>query len=112
MIYLLFVCLVQVIIYKKKREKKKKKGWKNELFYLQIYLYNDCKSIGAAPLGKEHIDALVERIPSTVRQGYGMTETTSGCIIQHSKYMDSGSIGILLPNCEAKIVDENDNGNK
>ncbi|CAO3608813.1 unnamed protein product [Cunninghamella blakesleeana] len=64
---------------------------------------------GAAPLGKEHIDALVERIPSTVRQGYGMTETTSGCIIQHSKYMDPGSIGILLPNCEAKIVDENDN---
>ncbi|CAO3616384.1 unnamed protein product [Cunninghamella echinulata] len=64
---------------------------------------------GAAPLGKEHIDALVERIPSSVRQGWGMTETTSGFIIQHSTANDPGSIGILLPNCEAKIVDENNN---
>ncbi|KAI8972138.1 hypothetical protein BDB01DRAFT_478616 [Pilobolus umbonatus] len=37
---------------------------------------------GAAPLSKEHIDALQKRIPADIVQGYGMTETTSGVISQ------------------------------
>ncbi|KAI8086520.1 uncharacterized protein BX664DRAFT_336027 [Halteromyces radiatus] len=64
---------------------------------------------GAAPLGDEHINALVRAVPSTVRQGYGMTETTSGIILQRAGQSASGSIGVLVSNNEAKIVDENDN---
>lgn len=33
---------------------------------------------GAAPLGKEHIDNIAKRMPAMLKQGYGMTETTSG----------------------------------
>ncbi|CEG78105.1 hypothetical protein RMATCC62417_12758 [Rhizopus microsporus] len=62
---------------------------------------------GAAPLGKEHIDALKKRIPVVVKQGYGMTETTSGVILQTTEHCSPGSIGILAPNIECKIVDEN-----
>ncbi|OAD70167.1 hypothetical protein PHYBLDRAFT_115569 [Phycomyces blakesleeanus NRRL 1555(-)] len=60
---------------------------------------------GAAPLSREHIDALHKRIPVHVRQGYGMTETTAGCI-----YQIIGSTGVLLSNMEAKLIDEDCNG--
>ncbi|KAI9320580.1 hypothetical protein BX666DRAFT_1909283 [Dichotomocladium elegans] len=64
---------------------------------------------GAAPLGKEHIDALSKRLPATLKQGYGMTETTSGVIAQGPSGGTPGSIGILGPNMECKIVDEKGN---
>lgn len=80
---------------------------------------------GAAPLGKEHIEALQLRMPAQLKQGYGMTETTSGVISQqadggtpgnkkliiHPKHalltslVSIGSIGVIYPNIEAKIVD-------
>ncbi|KAI9249131.1 hypothetical protein BDA99DRAFT_608756 [Phascolomyces articulosus] len=60
---------------------------------------------GAAPLGKEHIDALALRMPALLKQGYGMTETTSGVITQKSSGGTPGSIGVLCPNHECKIVD-------
>ncbi|KAI9497097.1 hypothetical protein BDB00DRAFT_806759 [Zychaea mexicana] len=60
---------------------------------------------GAAPLGKEHIDALAQRMPALLKQGYGMTETTSGVITQKSTGGVAGSIGVLCPNHECKIVD-------
>ncbi|KAG0749672.1 hypothetical protein G6F16_004848 [Rhizopus arrhizus] len=62
---------------------------------------------GAAPLSKEHVDSLNKRINAEVKQGYGMTETTSGVILQTSKHIAPGSIGVLVPNTECKIVDEN-----
>lgn len=37
-------------------------------------------ALGAAPLGHEHIEALKHQVPSEVRQGWGMTETTSGVV--------------------------------
>ncbi|KAI8074067.1 hypothetical protein BC940DRAFT_267332 [Gongronella butleri] len=61
---------------------------------------------GAAPLGQEHIEAVNKIIPATVRQGWGMTETTSGVIVQKSDNIVPGSIGVLVANNEAKIVDE------
>ncbi|KAI9023802.1 hypothetical protein CLU79DRAFT_748259 [Phycomyces nitens] len=61
---------------------------------------------GAAPLGREHIDALHKRIPVHVRQGYGMTETTAGCIYQRVGESPPGSTGVLLSNMEAKLIDE------
>ncbi|OBZ83625.1 4-coumarate--CoA ligase [Choanephora cucurbitarum] len=62
---------------------------------------------GAAPLSKEHIEALSKRIPAEIKQGYGMTETTSGVITQHSQATAAGSIGVLCANIECKIVNEN-----
>ncbi|CAO3589367.1 unnamed protein product [Absidia cylindrospora] len=78
---------------------------------VQKYDMSSIRNIGsgAAPLGSEHIDALTSRVPSNVRQGWGMTETTSGIIIQTLEKNEPGSIGVLVSNNEAKIVDENDN---
>lgn len=63
-------------------------------------------SSGAAPLGIEHIDALQLRIKAPVRQGYGMTETTAGCIYQKVGVSPPGSTGVLISNMECKIVNE------
>ncbi|KAG1467575.1 hypothetical protein G6F56_004339 [Rhizopus delemar] len=62
---------------------------------------------GAAPLGKEHIEALQKRVPAEVKQGFGMTETTSAVTIQTPEKSAPGSIGILVPNTECKIINEN-----
>ncbi|EIE86721.1 hypothetical protein G6F46_002746 [Rhizopus delemar] len=63
-------------------------------------------SSGAAPLGSEHIEALNARIKAYVRQGYGMTETTAGCIYQKVGISPLGSTGVLIANMECKLVDE------
>jgi len=61
----------------------------------------------AAPLGKEIQVEAMDRLKLLVKQGYGMTELSPG---SHVPYSDAsklvlGSIGVLLPNQEAKIVD-------
>lgn len=63
-------------------------------------------SSGAAPLGIEHIDALQLRIKAPVRQGYGMTETTAGCIYQKVGMSPPGSTGVLISNMKGKIINE------
>ncbi|KAI8140539.1 hypothetical protein BJV82DRAFT_671614 [Fennellomyces sp. T-0311] len=72
----------------------------------------DLKSVriiqcGAAPLGKEHIDNLMGRIPAILIQSYGMTETTSAII--QSRYEGSaiGAVGVVCPSVECKLIDEN-----
>ncbi|CAO3634571.1 unnamed protein product [Mucor fragilis] len=67
-------------------------------------------SSGAAPLGSEHIDALHLRVKAPVRQGYGLTETTAGCVYQRLGVSPSGSTGVLVANMECKLVDEEGNG--
>jgi acyl-CoA synthetase (AMP-forming)/AMP-acid ligase II len=60
---------------------------------------------GAAPLGAELAAEASERIGASVIQGYGMTElspVTHVCPVGDSR---PGSIGVLLPNCEARLVD-------
>ncbi|KAL9550126.1 hypothetical protein MBANPS3_004866 [Mucor bainieri] len=66
-------------------------------------------SSGAAPLGSEHIDALHLRVKAPVRQGYGLTETTAGCVYQRLGVSPSGSTGVLVANMECKLVDEEGN---
>ncbi|ORX62635.1 acetyl-CoA synthetase-like protein [Hesseltinella vesiculosa] len=66
-------------------------------------------SSGAAPLGQEHIEAVNRVIPAVIRQGFGMTETTGGVIIQKSANIVPGSIGVLVANNQARIVDEQGN---
>lgn len=63
---------------------------------------------GAAPLGRE-VSAEFERLwpkgQVNVKQGWGMTEVTcAATTFDPSKYSDSFSVGELVPNCEAKIV--------
>ena len=62
---------------------------------------------GAAPLGEELTRACMERLGCSVRQGYGMTETSP---VTHSSpapphIIKFGSVGVPAPNTECKIVD-------
>ncbi|KAI8074068.1 hypothetical protein BC940DRAFT_363995 [Gongronella butleri] len=67
-------------------------------------------SSGAAPLGPEHVANLKKVVPQAqIRQGYGMTETSAGVIGQKAAEAVPGSIGTLLANNEAKLIDENGN---
>lgn len=67
-------------------------------------------SSGAAPLGEDLSKALTQRIPSInwFRQGYGMTELSP---VSHATPCDNvkyGSVGILLPNLECKVINVED----
>ena len=62
---------------------------------------------GAAPLGEELTRACMERLGCSLRQGYGMTETSP---VTHSSPapphdVKFGSVGVPAPNTECKIVD-------
>lgn len=62
----------------------------------------------AAPLSLELVTAVWERLKIGVKQGYGLSETSPSVTSQLSdewwKYQ--GSVGRLLPNMQAKIVNE------
>jgi len=62
---------------------------------------------GAAPLGKEVELEASKRLKVVVKQGYGMTELspTSHLTPGPPAVCPPGSIGFLVPNCLAKIVD-------
>ena len=65
---------------------------------------------GAAPLSGSLQSRLQERFEATVRQGWGMTELTcAGIVIPNGLKDNTGSIGCLLPNCEARLLNENGN---
>jgi 4-coumarate--CoA ligase len=65
---------------------------------------------GAAPLKKEMQNDVSKKLGCVIAQGWGMTETTcAGIMIPGFLNDDSGSIGWLLPNTEAKLVDEEGN---
>lgn len=65
-------------------------------------------SSGAAPLGREASQEFEKLWPNgqvNVKQGWGMTEVTcAATTFDPSKYSASFSVGELVPNCEAKIV--------
>lgn len=62
---------------------------------------------GAAPLGGAVTLACIERLNCQVRQGYGMTETSPAthCTGSDAENMKPGSVGVCVPNTEAKLVD-------
>ena len=62
---------------------------------------------GAAPLGEELSRACIQRIGCSIRQGYGMTETSP---VTHSSpadpaQMKHGSVGPPAPSTECKLID-------
>ncbi len=60
---------------------------------------------GAAPLSGELSQAASQRLGCAVMQGYGMTETSPVTHVSPIERNKPGTIGVLLPNTEAKIVD-------
>ncbi|KAL2851417.1 hypothetical protein BJX68DRAFT_254967 [Aspergillus pseudodeflectus] len=63
---------------------------------------------GAAPLSRDLQNRIQARFKGTnVVQGWGMTEVTCGAIhVPGGHYDESGSVGMLDPNCEARLLDE------
>jgi len=62
---------------------------------------------GAAPLSKELQNAVSRRFKVNIIQGWGMTEVTCGAIhVPGGRVDDSGSVGVLDPNCECKLLDD------
>jgi acyl-CoA synthetase (AMP-forming)/AMP-acid ligase II len=65
-------------------------------------------SCGAAPLSASLQNHVQERTGAVIRQGWGMTELTcAGIVIPTGLSDETGSIGCLLPNSEAMLLDEN-----
>jgi acyl-CoA synthetase (AMP-forming)/AMP-acid ligase II len=62
---------------------------------------------GAAPLGDALQNEASERIGVPIQQGYGMTECTVACTgrMQDVDALKPGSVGRLLPNMEARVID-------
>ncbi|RDW65640.1 acyl--CoA ligase [Aspergillus mulundensis] len=62
---------------------------------------------GAAPLSRDLQNTIQNRFKTNVVQGWGMTEVTCGAIhVPGGLYDESGSVGMLDPNCECKLLDE------
>ncbi|KAL2858478.1 hypothetical protein BJY01DRAFT_256657 [Aspergillus pseudoustus] len=65
---------------------------------------------GAAPLSRDLQNEIQTRFRTNVVQGWGMTEVTCGAIhVPGGSFDESGSVGLLDPNCEARLVDEDGN---
>ena len=65
-------------------------------------------SSGAAPLSQSLQNECSHRFKTVIGQGWGMTEITCAGLVAPSGIQDnSGSVGVLLPNCEIKLIDEN-----
>lgn len=61
---------------------------------------------GAAPLSAELEQAVAQRLGCYIKQLYGMTELAPLSHINPTHAIKSGSGGVLVPNMEAKITDE------
>ncbi|KAI1618941.1 hypothetical protein EDD36DRAFT_45858 [Exophiala viscosa] len=62
---------------------------------------------GAAPLSKQLQTSISRKYNVVIIQGWGMTEVTCGAIhVPGGLKDDSGSVGLLHPNCECKLVDD------
>ncbi|KAL4914625.1 hypothetical protein BDW62DRAFT_219918 [Aspergillus aurantiobrunneus] len=62
---------------------------------------------GAAPLSTDLQNTIQRRFNLRVVQGWGMTEVTCGALLVPGGALDmTGSVGALVPNVEAKLLDE------
>ncbi|KAL9550127.1 hypothetical protein MBANPS3_004867 [Mucor bainieri] len=66
---------------------------------------------GAAPLSGSLSREVKARLPHlSIKQGYGLTEISPAAISEPLDRVIDGSIGVLLPNMTAKVVDEDGKG--
>jgi 4-coumarate--CoA ligase len=62
---------------------------------------------GAAPLSRELQNEIASRFNVQINQGWGMTEVTCGALHVPGGVNDhTGSVGLLHPNCEGKLLDD------
>ncbi|OAX79508.1 hypothetical protein ACJ72_06170 [Emergomyces africanus] len=62
---------------------------------------------GAAPLSRKLQNEVSQKLGVTVQQGWGMTEVTSAAMhVPGGLTDDTGSVGVLDPNCECKLLDD------
>jgi long-chain acyl-CoA synthetase len=62
---------------------------------------------GGAPLPAEVEQEFSRRVPSaTIRQGYGLTETSALVSSNPVGRVRSGSVGLPVPDCEVRVLDE------
>ena len=65
---------------------------------------------GAAPLSQSLQNECTDRFDVRIGQGWGMTELTcAGTSVPEGPQDTTGSVGVLMPRCEAKLVDERGN---
>ncbi|KAI8318492.1 acetyl-CoA synthetase-like protein, partial [Martensiomyces pterosporus] len=80
--------------------------------HVDQYNLSSLKTIvcGAAVLNPALIEATETRLPGTkVIQCYGMTEMSPVIAMLATSHNSPGSVGVLLSNCEAKVVDDDGN---
>lgn len=66
--------------------------------------------VGAAPMSVQLQNEMTKRFGLFISRGWGMTETTCvGTVLPDDSINTDGSVGYLLPNTEAMIVDEDGN---
>jgi 4-coumarate--CoA ligase len=62
---------------------------------------------GAAPLSKELQAAVSQKFNVRITQGWGMTETTCAATgVPYSEEHRTGSVGVVMPNTEVKMITE------
>ncbi|KAI9255507.1 hypothetical protein BY458DRAFT_318051 [Sporodiniella umbellata] len=62
---------------------------------------------GAAPLSSDLVQATKARFPHMlIKQAYGLTETSPCVMIEPTERIKMGSVGLLLPNLVAKVIDD------
>ncbi|PGH33338.1 hypothetical protein GX50_03815 [[Emmonsia] crescens] len=62
---------------------------------------------GAAPLSRKLQNEVSQKLGVVVQQGWGMTEVTSAAMhVPGGLSDDTGSVGVLDPNCECKLLDD------
>ncbi|KAJ2004619.1 hypothetical protein GGI04_002450 [Coemansia thaxteri] len=65
---------------------------------------------GGASLSPTLIEITERRLPGVkIVQGYGMSEMSPAITMLATSHANPASIGVLLPNCEAKVVDDQGN---
>ena len=65
---------------------------------------------GAAPLSQSLQNECTTRFDVRIGQGWGMTELTcAGTTVPEGSTDTTGSVGVLMPGCEAKLIDEHSN---
>ena len=60
---------------------------------------------GAAPLPEDVAAAAAKRLGCTIGQGYGLTETSPVLTTTDTKNYRPGSVGVVVPNTEIRLVD-------
>ena len=65
--------------------------------------------VGGAPLRAE-IGDFFEAIGIDLLNGYGITECSPLVSVNRPKFNDPATVGVILPCCEVKIIDKNDEG--